>query len=249
MNLKHIYLTLNELEYPEELSLPFSFHTRYVCNFIERALRPLKWATPEFDRICVEGRENAEAPCSVVPEHALLVPVGFNQEEYRNTDPANTHELFLGMLACGFTKCAASHHVPTEALGRIVDAFRAGNYINEWVHKTKLLRPVGLRATMSCSMTSQRFALRVKLERRQDIIFDEIILETLPDELVYTYMFKDVVARDGLVVVKDHFNKDLVKIDPKDMLLIRCTEQPPVVIPTTAMPLTEAVKLASTLDD
>lgn len=249
MILKYLYLTLNRLEYPDELTLPFSFYTRYVCNFLERKIRPLKWRATGFDRICVEGCKAPKGPCEIVPDHTLRVPVSFAQHDDASVSPADVHELFLGMLTAGFEKCAASYGIPADALLAGIQEFRDGGYRNQWTHKTKLLRSVGLRATMLCALTPERFTLRLQLERQAEVVFDQIILETLPDELIYTHMFKDVIASDGKIVVQDRSGKDLAKVDPKDMLLIRCIEPPTVTIPKAKVPLADVVKMVSTLDD
>ena len=56
MFLRHVYLYLHLDEYPASLATPFGFRTRYVCNFLERRLREMKFRAEGFSKICVQGR-------------------------------------------------------------------------------------------------------------------------------------------------------------------------------------------------
>ena len=70
MLLKHIYLYLNLDEYPASVATPFGFSTRYLCNFLEQRIQPLKFAAEGFSKICVQGRHRPLDDCPIVPENA-----------------------------------------------------------------------------------------------------------------------------------------------------------------------------------
>jgi len=203
--LKHIYLYLNLDEYPAELATPFGFQTRYVCNFLERHLRALKFHAEGFSKICVQGCRVPGESCPIVPDNSALAPVRFDQRSYNSLRQTQRHEFFLAMLSEGLEKCARYHDIPIEDLRRAIEDFRAGDYKNEWVHQTKLLRPTGLRATLMCSLDMNKFVLTLRLERSGNVVFEEPILETEPDELIFAHRFKEVVLDGDSVVVRDRF--------------------------------------------
>jgi hypothetical protein len=113
----------------------------------------------------------------------------------------------MGMLLEGFEKCARHHRIPLAELREGLEDFRRGGYKNEWTHKTKLLRPAGLKAWLLCSMDTHRFVLTLVLERKGAKIFDQPIMATRPDEIIFAYQIKDIVLEGDSVVVQDKFGK------------------------------------------
>jgi hypothetical protein len=207
MLLKHVYLYLNLDEYPDSLATAFGFRTRYVCNFLERRLRPLKFDAKGFSKICVQGRRKPLNDCPIVPENALLPTVLFEQEKYASLSPGEEHEFFIAMLDEGFDRAAPQHLIPVAELKAALAEFRQGGYRNEWTHQTKQLRPSGLVASLLASLDSERFKLRLKLEKKGAVVFDRDILETEPDEIIFAHRFKDVVLEGNTVVVRDKFGE------------------------------------------
>ena len=213
MVLKHIYLYLNLEEYADEISTTFGFRTRYVCNFLERVLRPLKFSADGFSKICVQGRHVADESCPIVPENAALPSVHFDQRLYETLGTGERHEFFLEMLVHGLEKCARFHSIPLRELREGVDAFRKQGYRNEWIHQQKNLRPLGVLASLECSLDQERFVLTLCLERKGATVFEEAILETKPDEIIFGYRFKDIVVADKSIIVRDKFGHQTFRME------------------------------------
>lgn len=218
MLLKHIYLYLNLDEYPNDLATSFGFRTRYICNFLERRLRTLKFYTEEFSKICVQGRYSLEEACPVVPDNAAVPSVMFDQDRYQALGSNEQHEFFIGMLCEGLEKCARYHRIPLAEMMGAIEDFRRGGYKNDWVHQTKLFRAVGLCASLLCSLDTERFILTLRLERKGTIIFVEPILETKPDEIIFAYQFKEVVLDGDSVVVKNKFGESIFSLELGSMV-------------------------------
>lgn len=212
MLLKHVYLYLHLDEYPPALATPFGFRTRYVCNFLERRLRELKYQADGFSKICVQGRHQPLETCPIVSEHAALPTVLFDQAKYESLSSGDEHEFFLAMIAEGLGRCAQEHEIPLAELTAALDEFRRGGYRNEWTHLSKLLRPVGLHASLLCSLDPERFRLILKLDKKDATVFEQQILETKPDELIFAHRFKEVVVDGDSIVVKDKFGKQLLSV-------------------------------------
>ena len=207
MILKHVALFLNLDDYPREFRSDFGFQTRYLCNFLERRLRPARFLAEGFSKICVQGKHVPEEICPIVPENALRVPVPFDEQRYESLGPNEHHEFFIAMLTEGLKKCAKQHRIPLDLLLASIDEFRRGGYRNEWVHRSKLLRGSGLRASLLYSLDVDRFTLTLELTRRGQEVFNEQILETKPDEIIFAHRFKDVVLDNGDIVVRDEFGE------------------------------------------
>lgn len=213
MLLKHVYLYLNLDEYPDALVTPFGFRTRYVCNYLERRLRSLRFHAEGFSKICVQGRHAPEESCPIVPENAVVPAVRFDELRYKALGPDEHHEFFIDMLCQGLEKCARHHSVPLAQMLEAIDEFRRGGYKNEWTQQKKLLRPLALRSSLHCSLDTQRFILTLKLERKDQTVFEQRILETEPDEIIFGYQFKEVALEGNNVVVKNRFGKPTFSLD------------------------------------
>ncbi|MDP2314841.1 MAG: hypothetical protein Q8P41_18210 [Pseudomonadota bacterium] len=213
MILKHVYLYLNLDEYPDELTTAFGFRTRYLCNFLERRLNPLHYSAAGFSKICVQGTRTPTEACPVVPELAVAPTVPFDQPRYDTLRPGEHHEFFIAMMLEGLEKCARHHRIPLAELKEAVEEFRRGGYKNEWVHQKKLLRSVGLEASLLCRLDTERFVLTLRLDRKGERVFEREILETKPDELIFAYRFKEVVLEGNTVVVKNKFGKPTYELD------------------------------------
>ncbi len=202
MLLKHVYLYLNLDEYPDALTTAFSFRTRYLCNFLERRLHRMRFHAEGFSKICVQGCHQPVSDCPIVPDNAVVPTVAFDEPTYAALGPGEEHEYFIAMLTQGLEKCARAHPIPLAELLAGIDEFRRGGYRNEWTHQTKLLRPAGLRASLLCSLDPERFRLTLRLDKQGSTVFEQQILDTKPDEIIFVPDFKEVVLEGGEVVVK-----------------------------------------------
>jgi len=213
MLLKYIDLYLNLEQYPSELATPFGFKTRYICNFLERRIRPLKYDTDGFSKICVQGNRVPEQSCPIVSETAAVPSVAFDEERYRVLENDEIHEFLIAMLVEGLEKCARHHRIPLAQMQDAIEDFRSRGYTNEWVHRKKLLRGTGLRAYLLCSLDIEKFTLTLRLERNGRTVFEEPILQTKPDETIFAYRFKDVVLNENTVIVTGKFGDPTFTLD------------------------------------
>lgn len=213
MLLKHVYLYLNAEEYPSELATEFGFWTRYICNFLERRLKALKFQADGFNKICIQGRHKPENSCPIVSENAALPTVFFDQELFRNLSRSECHEFFIQMLLDGLRKCSQFHDVPLVELVAAIEEFRQGGYKNEWVHQAKSFSKIGLRASLLCSLNMERFELDLQVERKGEVLAIRKILETKPDEIIFQHKFKELILVGNDLVVKDRFNEVIFSFD------------------------------------
>lgn len=213
MILKHLYVYLDPDEFRDDIQVPFGFKTRYLCSYVERALQRIRYQAEGFSKICVRGSAHDIGACPIVPENAAVPSVGFDREEYETLAPEEHHEFFIRMLLEGLETCARFHRIPLTEMHACVDEFRRGGYRNEWIHCSKTLRQVGLRASLLCRLDVAAFALTLRLDRSGKTVLEDVILRTEPDELIFSHRFKDVVLEGSTVVVRDKFDRPAFAVD------------------------------------
>lgn len=217
MLLRHIYMYLNPEEFSLELGSEFDFRARYLCNFIERRLRQLRFHTADFSTICVQGQHVPDESCPIRHVNAAVASFAFDEQQYKALGPSDHHEYFIHILQGGFEKCARYHSIPRELLNAI-DDFRRIGYKNEWTHQSKLLRPAGIRASLLCSLDTNRFVLTLRLESKGHVLFEKPILETKPDEIIFAHQFKEVALDGQTVTVRDKFGKPTFSINLNSLI-------------------------------
>lgn len=211
MLLRHVGLGLSDEDF-SCLSSDFAFRARYLCNYVERHLRPLKFRTDDFRAICVTGRKRPKDGCPIMFEAAAVAEVFFDRGRYEKLGPGKHHEFFIKMLTAGFNLCSENHRIPLDHLLKTIEEFRLGDCKNEWTHRKKLLRKAGLRATLLCNLDSERFVLTLRLDRKGINVFSEEILRTEPDEIIFAHKFKDVKLEGDTVVVLNRFDVPTYKV-------------------------------------
>ncbi len=106
MILRNIYLYLNPDEHWGDpisdlgfsLGTTFGFKTRYICNYLERHLKKLRFRTAGFNKICIQGSKLETATWAVQGAHAVVPRVSFNASVYEALDDDNRHELYIAMI-------------------------------------------------------------------------------------------------------------------------------------------------------
>lgn len=215
--LKTVRLYLHVDDYGQELRSEFLYRSCYISNFTSRCVRGLDFKTNGFKGVLVQGRKSPPGEPRVSVETNLIVPMRFDQERYESLGPGEHHEFFLGMLVEGFEKCARYHSIPFEELMAAIEEFRGGGFRNEWTHQKKQLRPFGLQASLLCRVDTERFTLNLMLEQKGAVVFDQQILETKPDEIIFAHRFKEVVVEGEAIVVRDKFGKPLFSLEASSL--------------------------------
>lgn len=213
MLLRDVSLYLNVEEYERTYRSDFEFRSRYLCNFVRRRIAPLKFQAEGFGSIAIQGCHEPKDACPIEGERVAVATVAFDQRTYESLEPAECHELFIGMLVDGLEKCARYHRIPLPTMRSAIDDFREGGYRNVWTHQARSLGPAGLRASLHCSLDMERFVLTLKLESKGTVLYDAPILVTKPDETIFAYQFKDVVLEGNTVIVKNKFGKPTFSLE------------------------------------
>jgi hypothetical protein len=212
MKLRTIALSL--YGHPNELSVPFSFETRCLCNFVQRHARVLAIETNGFNQIVIKDDPYANALTTpgLAPEKTLVVPFRLKASRYQNATPEAKQIYFIEILRSGLLQANEFHALPLRALLSKIDEFEATGFRNRWVHQTKRIRGLGV-AELQCEMTLNEFRLTLEVRGATGGLVKLDLLSTKPDELCFHYQFKDLTVREDHLVVTDRksTNGELVR--------------------------------------
>lgn len=207
-----IYLYPDLVAFPHEFTAVFRDQTRYICNFIGREIAAIKYQHAGFKRLCVIGSPKPRQECAFVPPGVLSVEVDLSREEYETLCKEDLPEYFLRLLTLGFDKAAATHNLPIEALNNAIAKLRALNFRNTWIHSEKSFRGIGLKCALLCELSIEKFTLTLVIKKGDEVILDETILTTPPDEVAFEHKFKELKYADGKIAVVDKFGRALFEM-------------------------------------
>jgi hypothetical protein len=203
MKLRNLGLSI--YGHPNELSVPFSFETRSLCNFVQRHARSLKIGTTDFNQIvvCDDPYRKEIAEPKVAPVKTLVVPFQFDRDSYLGASPTAKQDYFIEILSTGLTRAHEFHPLPIEDLLAKIAEFKTNGYRNCWVHRSKAIRSAGLTAELQCELTASEFFLTLEVRDKKGALSRIPLLSTKPDETCFHYKFDDILVReDDLVVTK-----------------------------------------------
>lgn len=182
---------LDVLESPRLYRSEFGFKSRFVGNYLSRALAENKIETDGFNRIVLVGCQQERRP-NYIQDKVLVVDVPFDKSEYNGLSEDQLPEFFCKMYHSGIESMRPTFKIPYDVLIGSIESFRLGGYKNVWQAKIKLLKEISVKATVSCTMTMEFFSARLNLSRGREIFYDEEILNTLPDESFFGGQFRDI---------------------------------------------------------
>lgn len=209
MILKYIYLHLNLDEYPASTSIPFGFRTRYICNYIERNIQPLKSQVVGFNRICIQGTSKTADNRTINHGKSIVPKVLFDQSIYESLNNDELHEFYLSMITEGLLKASIDHNIPLNQILNIIEEFRRDGYKNKWMFQKKKFPNHKIESELHCSLDTNRFTLSLTLSHDGNVFFNENIMETKPDEIIFLTRFKNVALENDCISALDKFGTEI----------------------------------------
>lgn len=207
MKIRHIHMLLdtdNPDDHFRKIASDFGFSSRYFTQYIERGIRAQKIESELWNGIYVKSVGKIyQSPR--IEDKGLVCPVDFNLRGYESST-ADKSEFFIKMMLDGIMGVPVKYNVPVDSIVQLIEDFRAGGYVNEWLHKRKLLRPHKVHAYLLCSMNTNFFSLRLEIRRKEKVLFGKNILKTEPDEIFFHHKFKDFVLDGNLLKIVDRFD-------------------------------------------
>jgi hypothetical protein len=222
MILTTLYLSIDASKSPTEPKHPddsrmtvdytygFLTKSRCLCNFLEReVLRKIKFRAEGFNRIVIAMRTNPENEFVVNSSQVACVWLPFVPSEYESKDGEVLMHYYIDCLKKGLQKCAQYVSIPVDALTQGIDDFVSGGMTNQWLFKSRTFREHGLKASLLCSLTPSEFLLRIQVWRKKELVLDEEVLRTDPDEIAFQHRFRDLEIIDGALIVAAKNNTEV----------------------------------------
>ena len=149
---------------------------------------------------------------NIISDSFLRVSLPFDKAQYYSLSKDELNDFFIQMYLDGIVKASQTDTIPVEFLLTKLKEFKDNNYLNEWEFKSKTFKEIGIRATLICRMTIDFFSLTLALERKKEVVFSKEILNTLPDEIIYHWQFKEIVLDGNEIKVLDEFGKAIYSL-------------------------------------
>lgn len=143
MILKYISLGLNYDYYIKnnnEIRYNFQTRSRYICNYLSRAIRKFKFDTGGiFDMISIDllPADIVKKPEILESSKILKIYLPFDEKDYFKALQNGLCDYFLEQLNNGFNMAAKFRPIPLPTLEELIFEFKIGGCKNTWVHKRK----------------------------------------------------------------------------------------------------------------
>ena len=62
---------------------------------------------------------------------------------------------------------------------------------------------------LNCKLTQFVFHLFLKVEKEGEVVCEEVILETDPDEVAFEYRFKDIIIQEDKLIITSKTSENL----------------------------------------
>lgn len=207
MNLRYICFTQllgNKNEYPNYSNNNFSYNTRFIANYLSKAVRKLKIDTKEFNMLLVSiGKEPQREIDLSDCFSSLTTFVSFTQEQMDKlveiTDYNARAEQYLLLLERGYEIANKYYDIQIDKLLNLHKEFRNNGYKNEWLFKKKIIREYGIYVFFRCYFTAFEFRLELEVyDRKQThLITKGVVYRTGPDEIHFSKDFNKGIEIDG----------------------------------------------------
>lgn len=184
----------------------FNLHSRFISNYLSVQIRKLKFKTDDtFKMISIIPSAMTEYTCRVVGNDVLRVHVPFDKEKYNQLKEVEKYEYYLHLLEEGYNICSKHKDIPLSYLLSLHKQFREGGYKNEWLHKKRRFKEQNIEVILYCYFTSKDFRLRITINNLQtkEELISGFVIRTLPDEVCFQPLFKDVVIIDNILGITD----------------------------------------------
>ncbi len=210
----------------ETISYCYSFKkkSRHIFNYIERnCLQQLKFESEEFKAIAISLRYGYENRfMNVEPEissnKSLHIVLPFDKNEYDTINNNESYrELLYKYILMAFEKAQSKYIFPSSEILESYKELENKKFVNEWIFKKKIDKTRKITAELHCSLTIEKFELSLKVKEDKKGIYDEIILETDPDEIAFEYRFKDIIIEKDKIIITDKRKKTLKEILLRDI--------------------------------
>ena len=192
----------------------------FISNYLSIQIRKLTFETDgTFHMLGITPSLDIKHVCRIVGEKALQARISFTKEVYVQMSEIEKHEYYLQLLEEGYKVCAKHKKIPLEQLLKLHQDFRNNGYKNEWLHKKKKFKELGIEVSLNCVFTSIDFQLIMSvfdIKNKIELVSGTVI-RTLPNEVCFDSLFKDVIVENDELVITEYQDRPKFRFLLKDI--------------------------------
>jgi len=189
----------------------FNLSVKFINNYISKKTKALNLNTvEEFNTIHIEPiLENKEENVKKTGEKVIKISLHFNKNLYESLNQVDKIEYCLILLNKGIEKLFKTDNTTLFKLNNIFLTFKKENYINHWLHKRKIFKTEKLEVILNCEFSSINFILKLLVinTSNKEILLNDILIKTLPDEVCFSNLFKDVLILNDQLIITEFQNR------------------------------------------
>lgn len=234
MKIKHFYIALDSDDFkqgPGGIVSDFNFQSYYFSNYVQRMIKN-KFESETFNFIFIRGKLFPKLNFIIDKDFKTFeIETFFDIDEYykiypcKNTYPLDykllkpiekeeDFSLFLyKMLVSGVIKAKQQNAlIPSDDFLKIFNEFKENDFKNEWVFKKKTFKDYNIIAELKCRLTCNYFSLWLQIYKNKVEIFNQEILRTLPDSIIYHTKFNDIIVENNILKITQKFSGFLFEL-------------------------------------
>ncbi len=209
MILKNIFYNLTiDLKKQEAIDYRYSFRLKsfHICNYIERnCLKQLKFESDKFQAIGFDLRYGYEEKYMNVepfisPNKSLAIVSIFDKLRYDNLKTDNEfREYYHDYMQKSFERVKNTYEIPIDKIIASYKELEENNFVNKWLAYKKNDKTRKVLAELYYEVTIDKFILTLKVFHDKKEVYNQVILETEPDEFAYANQIKKLVIEQETI--------------------------------------------------
>lgn len=216
---------VNDLVTTEDLRRQFNENSRFISNYLSKAVRKLNLESYNGDlRMCSVTPHTSEPShkfwyCDDVVEVHPQLTTQAMQQYYQTKDLVSRYEFYLSILEEGYRIAEPLTGIPAETLIGLHQQFRELDYRNEWLVKKMLVREYGIGIKLTACFTTVDYHLELAVfdAKSKDQLSNTVIYRTPPYEVCYEKDIRKVYAQDGFLYIDDFLDRHFLRMSLSDI--------------------------------
>jgi len=227
MKLRYIALQIDSLQeayYGKENSFSFSFNTRFIENYLSRAVRKYKIETGQYNLFIVTLTPYEQRIKFYEYSKCVETYLQFTKEDLHQylsiQSLENRYEYYLELLRQGYMYAFDSdYNFQPNILLSLHQQFRENGYKNEWLWKKKLFRELDLYLFFKCAFTSFDFTLSIEVydAKQRQCKLNKVIFRTGPDEIFFSKNIRNLIVDKDNIIITDFLDYPFLSISLNDL--------------------------------
>ena len=174
--------------------------SRSMVHFIERSIVGLKFKA-DFYRLCIScSKEPIETEFWIGRDPAIAtINLQIDLGDFLKSESA-MHDAFERVIRLGFNRASQYVSLPIAEVNAALDEFINEGYKSRWVHADKTWKRLGVRVVIECDHHVDRFDLKQRIYKDNELLFDEVIATELPREWLFHGILGKLTLRDKTIV-------------------------------------------------